>query len=364
MENYTFTSSSGTEYEINLSLLLSPLSETSPCGEYLIYSETYDAIKDARREEDINLPRGVWTRELKRADWPKVFRLCEDALATSSKDLQIAAWLTEASFCLYGAKGLYDGLNLILEMTKTFWDSVHPLPDGDIDKRTAPFLWMNAVLAERVKFLAITEPEIHHGRTYTYADWAEAEYLEHIGVRDKAILAQAEREGKATREGINQVAGSTSVLFYETLINDLAECLTKLNVLENLLDTLCGKDSPGFGLLREMLQSILIRTQTWHKEGNYTVTTDETVEAVDILEEGATSGPVITSRQEAYLLLNKAADYLLATEPHSPTAYLVKRAVSWGQMPLADLLGELVGEDHSLNSILSLLGIPEGDNLS
>lgn len=364
MEHYTFTSSNGTESVIDLPLILTPLSETSPCGEYLIYSGTYDDIKDARREEDTNLPRGVWVRELKQADWPKVFRLCEDALATSSKDLQIAAWLTEASLCLRGAKGLYEGLNLMLEMTKTFWDTVHPLPDGDIDKRTAPFLWMNAALAERVKFLAITEPDVSHGRTYTYADWAEAEYLEHIGVRDKSILAQAELDGKATREAINQVADSTSASFYESLINDIVECLAKLNVLETLLGTLCGKDSPGFGLLREMLQSILIRTQTWQKEENCTVTTDEAVKAVDNPEIATTSGPVIASRQEAYRLLTRAADYLLATEPHSPTPYLVKRAVSWGQMPLADLLGELVGEDHSLNSILSLLGIPEGDNLS
>ncbi|WP_291328916.1 type VI secretion system protein TssA [Desulfovibrio sp. UCD-KL4C] len=364
MEHNTFTSSTGTDPVIDLSSLLAPLSEAFPCGEYLIYSETYDAIKDARREEDANLPRGVWARELKRADWPKVLRLCEEALVTSSKDLQIAAWLTEASLCIHGPRGLCEGLSLMQELTKTFWDTVHPLPDGDMDKRTAPFFWMNAALAERIKFIAITEPDIHHGRIYSYADWAEAEYLEHIGARDKAILKQAERDGKPTREVINQAADSTSAPFYGILINDLSECLAKLNALEDLLDTLCGKDSPGFGLLREMLQSVLVRAETWNKEENCTVTTDETVEAVDAQEGGTASGPVISSRQEAYRLLTRAADYLLATEPHSPTPYLVKRAVSWGQMPLADLLGELVGEDRSLNSILSLLGIPEGDTLS
>lgn len=68
------------------------------------------------------------------------------------------------------------------------------------------------------------------------------------------------------------------------------------------------------------------------------------------------SGP-ITSREDAYRLLEAAAEYLQRTEPHSPTPYLVKRAVSWGQMSLADLMQEIVREEGDLSRYFSLLGI-------
>ena len=68
------------------------------------------------------------------------------------------------------------------------------------------------------------------------------------------------------------------------------------------------------------------------------------------------SGP-IKSRAEAYLRLSEAADYLLRTEPHSPVPYLVKRAVGWGNMSLAELLMELVGTPDDLVTIQRLLGM-------
>ena len=63
------------------------------------------------------------------------------------------------------------------------------------------------------------------------------------------------------------------------------------------------------------------------------------------------------SRAQAYQRLIEAADYLLRTEPHSPTPYLVKRAVAWGSMSLTDLLSEIVNSPGDLQAIFSLLGI-------
>jgi type VI secretion system protein ImpA len=68
------------------------------------------------------------------------------------------------------------------------------------------------------------------------------------------------------------------------------------------------------------------------------------------------AGP-IASRQEAYRMLEAAAAYLQRTEPHSPTPYLVKRAVTWGQMSLADLMQEILREEGDLTRYFSLLGL-------
>ena len=71
------------------------------------------------------------------------------------------------------------------------------------------------------------------------------------------------------------------------------------------------------------------------------------------------SGSPVRSRAEAYRRLAEAADYLLRTEPHSPTPYLVRRAVAWGGMSLGELLEELVQTDSDLKAIYTLLGMRE-----
>ena len=79
----------------DLEPLLAPIAAPHPGGVELRYDPVYDKIKEARREDD-DVPQGDWQVERKTADWPGVVRMATDALATKSKDLQIAAWLTEA----------------------------------------------------------------------------------------------------------------------------------------------------------------------------------------------------------------------------------------------------------------------------
>ena len=66
---------------------------------------------------------------------------------------------------------------------------------------------------------------------------------------------------------------------------------------------------------------------------------------------------LIADRAHAYRLLGEIAAYLARHEPHSPTPYLLKRAVSWGHMPLADLMREIVQQEGDLARYLALLGL-------
>ena len=70
----------------------------------------------------------------------------------------------------------------------------------------------------------------------------------------------------------------------------------------------------------------------------------------------------ISSRAEAYRALSAAADYLTAVEPHSPAPYLVRRAIKWGRMSLAELLRELLRNNSDLPTVYNLLGIRESDS--
>src|SRR5690348_6891095 len=97
---------------LNLEELLQPIPGENPSGQDLRYEPIYGEIKEARREDDEG-PQGQWAHERKLADWPKVIKLTTEALSKQSKDLQLAAWLTEALLRKEGVGGLCSGLALI-----------------------------------------------------------------------------------------------------------------------------------------------------------------------------------------------------------------------------------------------------------
>lgn len=63
------------------------------------------------------------------------------------------------------------------------------------------------------------------------------------------------------------------------------------------------------------------------------------------------------NRDEAYQTLEALARYLSAIEPHSPTPYLIRRAVNWGHLPLPELMAEIMEEEGDLNRLVQLLGL-------
>ena len=74
-------------------------------------------------------------------------------------------------------------------------------------------------------------------------------------------------------------------------------------------------------------------------------------------EKGTYTTGSIRNRTDAYQRLSEIADYLAQVEPHSPTPYLVRRAVAWGSMTVMELLQELVQDEGDLRGIYNLLGM-------
>jgi type VI secretion system protein ImpA len=69
-----------------------------------------------------------------------------------------------------------------------------------------------------------------------------------------------------------------------------------------------------------------------------------------------------SDRAQVYERLGQLADYLARVEPHSPTPYLVRRAVQWGQMSLPEVMDEFIREDGDLKRFRSfILSQPRAD---
>src|SRR5262249_51806813 len=68
-------------------------------------------------------------------------------------------------------------------------------------------------------------------------------------------------------------------------------------------------------------------------------------------------GQSLRTREEAYRQLMEIAEFLLRTEPHSPTPYVIQRATSWGEMPLPVLVEDLSDSGSDMVRLLDVLGL-------
>ncbi len=103
----------------------------------------------SRRASGGGMSRRPTTR--RSSNWPPT------RLTKKSKDLQLAAWLTEAWLSEQGVGGLADGLDLMRGMLENFWDSLYPeLEDGDAEMRATPLEWVGSRLGDAVKHAPLT----------------------------------------------------------------------------------------------------------------------------------------------------------------------------------------------------------------
>lgn len=349
-------------FTFDTATLMSPISAEKPSGELLRNEGTYDRIAESRREDDPNLAFGVWSRELKRADWNSVSRICVEALETRAKDLQLAAWLLESWIHLHGFSGLRAGCQVMVELCRKFWDSLYPSLT-DPDYRMAPIHWMNEKLFTHLKFVPITSPgNGDSSLIFSFADWESAFRAE----QTKHLAQTKQSRPEVTLERIEQGADLTPAEFFESAIEEISAACAACTELEAIFDEAFGKNSCSLGQFREVLESILGLASSFR--GETTMPASEIQEEVAAEPEVATAPaageaaapgrlPPIRSRAEAYRRLAEVADYLIRAEPHSPAPYLIRRAISWGGMTLEQLLPELVGNDAALKDLARLLKI-------
>ena len=69
-------------------------------------------------------------------------------------------------------------------------------------------------------------------------------------------------------------------------------------------------------------------------------------------------GGSLASKEAALRALGEIAGFFRRTEPHSPVAYLLERAVLWANMPLEQFLAELIRDEGTLSSIRERVGLP------
>src|ERR1022692_2102459 len=182
----------------------------------------YEEITEARRIDDLPLDGSP----PKLADYATVEKLATEALANQTKDLQIAAWLTEAWLRRIGFDGLRQGIDLMLGLLEKYWDSLYPeIDEGDLEFRAAPLNWIGSKLDLSVKSVPLAKAgynwfKYRESREVGYE--AAAQDDDKLEARKAALAAK-----KISAEQFDAAIRNSPDGFYEELNKSLQGCLDR-----------------------------------------------------------------------------------------------------------------------------------------
>jgi type VI secretion system protein ImpA len=345
---------------IDLEPLLRPISDAEPAGRYLKRDPLYDEIQEARRQDD-DAARGDWERKLKKSDWPAVRKLCTDALTNRTKDLQIAAWLTESLIYLQGWQGLAAGVTLLRELNTRFWDTVFPPLDEEennsAELRAKPINWLVAQLDRAVRHIRIT----HDGLNWhDYYQSRQVGYEADANTSDKEeFRAQAIADKKLTAEAFDKSFDKSGWAFHKAQLDAIDAVLAEIAALEQVCAARYGAAIPSFrpardaiGNMQTLIESLSMKMRPADEpdpepEPQLEPEREPEPEPVESKPEpsrvrsaggGTAVAPAravstsVVDDESAVAAVGEAARFLRREHPGSPAPYLMLRGLRWGEL--------------------------------
>ena len=217
-------------------------------------------------------------------DWALISDHASTLLASKSKDLLIAGYLAAALNETRGWAGLADGLNIITNLTATFWEGLQPTR---LRARKAAIDWLLDRGQAQVEIVAVQDAD------------------------RPAMLACVRLLDELVAFGENRWEGDAPTLWSWSKA--------------------IGKRIP---------EEIVAAVEAPVIEEAVSSSTEAASSAPSASRPSLASG-ALASRDDAYRAITAAAELLKVIEPHSPVSYLLRRACMWGNMPLPQLYAEL-----------------------
>lgn len=369
---------------IDISSLLTPIDGDLSVGNDLrldpSHTSDYSQIKDARRAardaERNNMFDGDNTEA--HEHWQKIFSLAPRVIEKQAKDLEIACWLTEALVRKSGFQGLKDGFTLIRQLLESFWEQgLYPAEDEDgIETRVAPIAGLNGEGADGVLLTPIRNSMITEDASYEpFSLWQYQQAVDISRLSDERKQQdQIERNGFSL-ETIEKAVAQSSNEYYANLYEDLEICLVEYQAIDKLLSDFCGTyDAPPTSKIIELIEDakgavnhiakakLPIATEVDDSEEEGEVESMDEQVTQSETKQSNTINAALNSRDDAFKQLNIIAEYFKKTEPHSPISYMLTKTVKWGNMPLEELMKELIPDSSSRDTYSSLTGVSVEDS--
>jgi type VI secretion system protein ImpA len=354
----------------DLAALLAPIPGDAPQGmdlrEDFSAQSPYFRLRDARSEarEAERRAEGEEGEASTPPQWKTVAQLATGALAEKSKDIEVAAWMTEALVRQHGLQGLTAGALLLKGLAEGFWDAVFPLPDEDgIATRVAPITGLSGQESDGTLMAALRKlPLFRRPGGDPFGWWEYERAVEVAGIADPARKQQRLEAGAVPIEEVEKLAVAAGAPHFARMRRTLADAIAAWTAMGETMDRLAGADGPSTGRVLSLLRAMAEVVGKYAPPEDAEAGPADTADGETPGEPGVPGAPRAAgtggrSREDLLRQLVEIADFFKKTEPNSPLAYTLQDAVRRARMTWPELLTEIVPDEASRLAILTSLGI-------
>jgi type VI secretion system protein ImpA len=346
--------------------ILAPFAGDQPTGVDLrqdfaptsIYFRLRDAraqARDAERQADTQGgDEGV------PALWRPVATMAIDALKSTSKDLEVATWLTEALVRIAGLRGLMAGASVIGGLVERHWDGLFPMPEeGDLEIRVAAVAGLSGQGADGTLMQPLRKVALFRRPDGSpFSLWQYQAAVELSGITDPARRAQRIDSGVLPFEEVEKEARLAGATHWSAQRELITKTLASWKEMERIFDEKAGDASPAANRVRDLLEFV---AETCGRFAPPDATTDGAAEmtsatAGDGSAVVATPGS-ITGREQALRQVTEIAAWFKRNEPSSPIGFTLDEAVRRARLGWPELVAELVADETARHTLLTTAGI-------
>lgn len=338
---------------INRESILSPISETEPCGKNLLDLSEYYLLEDlvkGKEETQFSDPEPP--------DWGKALEVSK-TLLEQGKELWVIVYLIHALVALEGFQGLSEGLDLLYEILTRYWFDIYPGIDDDDENPVwermnilsnlstpgCPFL-------EHIKEIPVCDSR--QIGTFSYRDIMVARgdipKRDHDKEADIPLIEAAVQDTDI--DGFNRVEQALSQSRY--LISNIHKFLTEMaGEVNNTLDF-----SPLSHVLSSLHTFITAHPPAAGESEPAETETDagdESCQTPEISDDRNTIGN-ISHRNDIITLFDNICAWYFEHEPSSPVPLFIERARDLVGKNFRDIVSDIASKAD--NQLTTFFGAP------
>ena len=329
---------------MDVPLLLTAVSATSPCGEDMEYDADFLQLeRDAKGQPERSMGDSILPAEP--PEWRGIQQQSLDLLQRS-KDLRITHFLLQSSLALQGVAGLAQVLTLINALLREYWAELHPRLDADDDND--PTVRINALsgLTSDATIRLLRESILTRSRTFGPVSLRAALNAsglmsfpdEQLGAQqlNAAFLDSDPEQLQATRDALSTARAACEA------------------IEQQVSDQVGSAQGVDLSLLKQPLkQALQILSQcvpngeTGSREPE--AVSDDNAPSVDFAAAPAAPRPTgdISNRDDVLRSLDKILAYYTRHEPSSPLPVLLNRAKHLVHADFAAIVRNLIPDGMS-----------------
>lgn len=334
--------------------------DDDPNNAYRRIRDTRNEARDEERQGDLD---GEYPAHATRL-WRDVWDDGLDYIEQTAKDLEIVAYMVEASVRLAGFTGLTQALDLTRELLENFWGDLLPAPDEDgIETTVLPISRLNG---DVINYPMMRVPMTEDTSVGEFVVWqfTQAKQLEGLDAEERE---QRVSHGAVTMELFSRAVAETSDGFYLKLTTDIEAAKQSLAALNETFIEKAGEEfapnlsrfSSGLAEAESTVRSVAGDRSVFNESDEESAGDEASGESGASSGESQASGAKkgITSRDDAIELLEKIAIWFEKHEPQSILPSEIRKAKRRARMTPEQLYMDLIADEDVRQRLFKDVGI-------